>query len=163
MGKMAPIREELEKLSHSEEEATKGFEHFNEEFRGVFEKVEKKKEEIMRLDNAKNKLFFEIERFNLKKQDLENQCSQMGRSVKDFEDFMKNQSFAPVSGEDMFSLERRMLKLRSEVAAIGDIDRTLLTEARETETRHNFWPASLAIWKKRREILALSLKNWTKR
>ena len=159
MEKMVPIREELKKLSFSEEEATKGFEHFNEEFRGVFEKVEKKKEEIMRLDNAKNKLFFEIERFNLKKQDLENQCSQMGRSMKEFEELMKNQSFAPVNGEDMFSLERKMLKLRSEVAVIGDIDQTLLTEARETETRHNFLAVQLGDLEKAAGDLGILIKE----
>ncbi len=42
------------------------------------------------MDNQKNKLLFEIERFNLKKQDIEAQISQVNRNTKEFEDLAKN-------------------------------------------------------------------------
>jgi len=153
--KVLPIREELEKLSNAEDEATKEFENFNAEFRSVFERVEKKKEEILALDKDKNKLLFEVERYNLRKQDLENQASQMSRDIKEFEELSKN----PPEVDDMQSLERIMLKYRSEVAAVGEIDQALITEAKETETRHEFLATQLDDLEKATEDLTQLIKE----
>lgn len=143
MKKLQPIREELEKLSKAEEESASELETFNQEFRGAFDKVEKKKEEIGRLNNEKNKFLFEIERFNLRRQDLEMQISQMGRTLREFEELAKNPPAPPGGATDLPSLERRMLRLRAEVAGIGDVDQALIQEAKETESRHAFLTTQL--------------------
>ena len=160
--KLQPIREELDKLSASEEETTKDFEQFNKEFRAIFEKVELKKEEINKLDSSKNRLLFEMERFNLRKQDLEAQAAQINRDIKEFEE-LSNKSLpagrqAPAA-EDMLSLERRMLRLRSEVASVGDIDQTLIKEAQETEIRHNFLASQLNDLEKAAGDLGILIKE----
>jgi len=142
--KLQPIREELEKLSKAEETSASELEAFNQEFRGAFDKVEKKKEEIGRLNNEKNKFLFEIERFNLRRQDLEMQVSQVGRSFSDFEELSKNPPVPPGGATDLPSLERRILRLRAEVAGIGDVDQALIQEAKETESRHAFLTTQLA-------------------
>ena len=143
--KLQPIREELDKLSVSEDKTTEEFEQFNKDFRGIFEKVELKKDEITKLDLSKSRLLFEMERFTLRKQDLEAQAAQINRDIREFEELSESLPAgrqAPVV-EDMLTLERRMMRLRSEVAAVGDIDQTLINEAQETETRHNFLSTQL--------------------
>ncbi len=153
--KLAPIREELEMLSGQEEESAKGYEHFNEEFRGAFQKLEQKKEEISKLDNEKNKILFEMERLNLRKQDLEMQLSQIGRTASEFKELSQN----PPLVEDLPGLERKMLRLRSEIAGIGDVDHALIKEAEETETRHNFLGTQLEDLDKAAKDLELLIKD----
>lgn len=136
--KLNPISEELKNLSDAEEKSTEDLEHFNEEFRQAFEKVEKKKDEMADLENAKNKVNFEVERFRYRKQDLESQISQLGRNVKDFENFS-----GEADGGDFQETERKMLKLRSELAGIGEVDQALIKEASETESRHRFLSGQL--------------------
>lgn len=143
MKKLGPIREELTALSAKEEESAKEYEHFNEDFRRAFEKVENKKEEIAKLDNDKNRLLFEIERLNLRKQDIEMQVNQVGRTMAEMENFAKDQSQPLVGGEDLVALERKMIRLRGEIAGIGDVDRALVKEAEETEARHKFLASQL--------------------
>ena len=139
--KLAPIRDELFALTSKEEASAKEFEEFNDQFRGAFEKMEIKKEEISGLDKEKNKLLFDLERFNLRKQDLEMQLSQIGRKISEF-DGLKNSPALP-DGIDLVGLERKMLRLRSEIAGIGEVDQALIKEAEETETRHNFLAGQL--------------------
>ncbi|MDE2001374.1 MAG: AAA family ATPase [Patescibacteria group bacterium] len=137
--KLAPIREELAALATKEDESAKGYEQFNADFKQAFERVEKKKEEINRLDTEKNRLLFEIERVNLRKQDVEMQLSQIGRTMAEMEALAKN----PPAVDDLVALERKMLRLRGEIAGIGDVDHALIKEAEETEARHTFLATQL--------------------
>ncbi len=143
MQKLQPIREELERLAKVEESSADELEQFNKEFREAFDKVEKKKDEISKLDSEKNRVLFEVERFNLRRQDLEMQLSQVGRNIQEFEELANPPVGGPPPVEDLPALERRILKLRSEVAGIGDIDQALLQEAKDTEERHNFLAGQL--------------------
>ena len=150
--KLYPISEDLKKLSNAEEESAQESESFNEEFKAAFGKVEIKKEEINKFNNAKNRLLFEMERVNLRLQDLQTQVAQIGRNIEDFQELIKNlppKNYAGFANEgkaadyvatkeDLSNLERKMLRLRGEIAGIGDVDQALIKEAQETETRHNF-------------------------
>lgn len=131
--KLLPISEELNSLSGAEDRATKDLEQFNKEFRQSFENLEGKKDEIGKLENEKNKFLFEIERLNLRKQDLEVQVSQAGRKLEEF-----SGQVVISSDYDLADVEHRMFRLRSEIAAIGNVDQALLKEAKETEERHTF-------------------------
>ena len=139
MKKLGPIRDELSALSTKEDESAKGYEQFNADFKMAFERVEKKKEEISKLNNDKNRLLFEIERINLRKQDVEMQLSQIGRNMAEMEALSKS----PPAVDDLAGLERKMLRLRAEIAGIGDVDHALIKEAEDTETRHNFLATQL--------------------
>lgn len=133
--RLAPISEALKQLSENEAESTHSFEQFNEVFRSAFEKVEKKKDEIAELENMLNKVKFEVERFRYRKQDIETQLAQAGRALKEFEAHI---SQLPVIRPDLADIERKMLRARSELASIGEIDHALIQEAKDTETRHTF-------------------------
>lgn len=140
MKKLAPIREELDKLSEQETTSTEGLEKFNQEFRDAYEKLETKKEEIRKLDSDKNRLLFEMERFNLRKQDLEVQLSQIGRKLEEFQ----NAEVRLPKKVGLPEIERKMLRLRGEIAGIGEVDQALIKEAEEIEARHNFLAGQLA-------------------
>ncbi len=155
MQKLAPIRDQLADLSTKEDESAKGYEQFNADFKSAFEKVEKKKEEISKLNNDKNRLLFEIERINLRRQDVEMQLSQIGRAMAEMEELSKN----PPAVEDLPGLERKMLRLRAEIAGIGDVDHALIKEAEDTETRHNFLATQLVDLDKAAKDLDILIKE----
>jgi chromosome segregation protein len=159
MQKLQPILEELKKLSVSEEESTGKLEYFNEIFRKAFEKLEEKKEEIAKLENEKNKVFFEIERLNLRRQNLESQVFQAGRRLEEFQ----SMEIELPKEVQLSEIERKILKLRSEIAVIGDIDQTLLKEAQETENRHNFLATQLGDLEKAAADLEHLIKELTEK
>ena len=163
MKKLGPIREELATLSVKEDESAKGYEQFNADFKQAFERVEKKKEEIAKLNNPKNRLLFEIERISLRRQDVEMQLIQIGRNMAEMEALLNPPAggppFAQISGEELVALERKMLRLRAEIAGIGDVDHTLIKEAEDTETRHNFLALQLTDLDKAAKDLDILIKE----
>ncbi|MEK7624486.1 MAG: AAA family ATPase [Patescibacteria group bacterium] len=100
-----------------------------------FKVIEEKRKEINHLENEKNGIIFEKEKLNLKLQDLGIQLNQIGRSTKEFD----NSSDTPsMSFSQLSEAERRMFKLRTDLASIGDIDPLVIKEAKETEERYQF-------------------------
>lgn len=126
------IENELKQVSGLEGKLTAQLGEFNNIFKKAFGAVEAKRGEISDLNNQKNKTQFERERVNMKMQELENQVAQAGRKLNEFKS-------VAVSEEISFSeVERRIFRLRAEIAGIGEIDESLIKEAQETEARHNF-------------------------
>lgn len=138
-------KEEFLKIEKEKEEIIESLELFNAELSRLsrnekfliesFKTIEEKRGEINRLENEKNKIIFEKEKANLKFQDLEIQLNQIGRSVKEFGDSSGAQ---PINISDLSEMERRMFKLRTNLASIGDIDPAVVKEAEETEERYQF-------------------------
>lgn len=60
---------------------------------------------------------------------------------------------------NIFEAERRIFKLRAEVASVGEIDQALLNEAKETETRFNFLSTQLADLEKASGDLTALIKD----
>ncbi|MDP3999111.1 MAG: AAA family ATPase [bacterium] len=138
--KIQPLSAELDSLAKMEEESARGFETFNKDFRQAFENLEKKKDEISKLESEKNRVLFEIERINLRKQDLEMQASQANRKLEEF----SLENIILPEGMAFPDLERRLMRLRSEIAGVGAVDQALIKEAQETESRHSFLETQLA-------------------
>ena len=133
--KFNTIEKELEKLQEEEMEIANNLEEFNKKFQAIFESVEAKRKELRNLEEEKNKLLFEREKLNLKLQDLENQLRQIGKTTNDLQPTTYNQQ---LSEADLAEMEKRMFKLRAELAAIGEIDESLIKEAQEVENHYNF-------------------------
>ena len=134
--------EELNKLEIGIKDELKGF---NEVFKKSFELVEKKKDEIAKLENQKNQLLFDRERVEIRRQELTSLAFQAGRKLNEFE------GAAPadeISESDLPDAEKRMFKLRAELAGIGELDPALIKEAQETEARYNFLSGQLEDLKK---------------
>ena len=129
------LEKELRKFEEQEMKITIGLEEFNKKFQKAFELMELKRKELRELDGNKNRILFEGEKLNLKFQDLEDQLRQIGKSIKELP--ITNYQL-PITAEEFSEIERKMFKLRTELAAIGEIDESLIKEAQEVETHYNF-------------------------
>ena len=148
------IEGELKKLENLELETTLRLEDFNKRFQKAYEAVEAKKGEISSLESQRQKIIFEREKYDLKFSDIEAQLLQIGRKAEEF------YNIKPESGShDWFETERRMFKLRAEMANIGEIDESLLKEAGETEKHYNFLSTQIADLEKASEDLKVLIKD----
>lgn len=129
------IEEELIELEGKEAKFTADIEGFNKKFQEAFGLVESKRKELRALEENKNKIVFEKEKLNLKFQDLEDQSRQIGKSIKELP--ITNYQLS-ITAEEFSEIERKMFKLRTELAAIGEIDESLIKEAQEVEIHYNF-------------------------
>jgi len=129
------LEKELKSLENREVEIARGMEDFNKNFQKTFEILELKRKELADFEERKNKILFEKERLNLRLQDLESQLRQIGRNIKEFSDCDSQNLIIEV---DPHEIERKMFKLRSELASMGEVDEALIKEAKETEEHYNF-------------------------
>ena len=147
------LDKELEDLRGLEDKLTAQLGEFNNIFKKAFEGVESKKDEIAELSNQKNKILFDKERVNLKLQELENQAAQAGRKLEEFAPAPKE------ANADLSNIERRLFRLRAEIAGIGEIDESLIKEAQDTEARYNFLSSQLQDLEKASEDLYQLIKE----
>jgi len=133
------LEKNLGELGNMENKLAGEMREFNVIFKKAFEAVEAKKGEINVLENQKNRFGFDKERVTLQLNDLKHQATQFGR---DFAEFDKpnfaEASLGDLSAFNVTEVERRMLRLRGELASIGEIDQALLNEAKEMEARYAF-------------------------
>lgn len=119
-------------LDAAEKNLTEELEGFNKVFRDSLTDLERKKDEIQSLVDRRERVVFEKEKIKYREEELENQLRAMGRSFAEFA------SVESVSADfDPYVAERRIFKLRSELAAIGDVDENIVKEANETGERHD--------------------------
>jgi len=119
-------------LDAAEKNLTAELEGFNKVFRDSLTALERKKDEIQSLTDRRERVIFEKEKIKYREEELENQLRAMGRS---FAEFASVESVA--ADFDPYVAERRIFKLRSELAAIGDVDENIVKEASETGERHD--------------------------
>lgn len=126
---------ELENIRVEKASVTGALEEFNQRFKGAFEAFEAKKDELADLDRQESRLRFDLERITARRADLFTEISSINRDPKDFEAVMVSDDLSP----DFLSVsERRMYRLRNELASIGEIDQATLKEAEEAESRYQF-------------------------
>ncbi len=121
---LGKIDKEVAELSGIEDKLNEDLRGFNAVFKKAFELVEMKKDEIQKLENEKNKLLFDKERVNIRRQELHNLAAQASRKLSDFP------AKELAGGDGLAELEKRMYKLRAELAGIGDLDPPLRSEER---------------------------------
>lgn len=132
------LEKEFKSLENREVEIAQGMEDFNKNFQKAFEVLELIRKELAGFEENKNKILFEKERLNLRLQDLESQLRQIGRDIKEFSNLSSQFSALSAQYSDVPDTERRMFKLRSELASMGEVDEALIKEAKETEEHYNF-------------------------
>lgn len=142
---------ELAEVSAMESKLNEELKSFNNQFKNVFERLEAKKDEITILDQQKSRLLFEKERVEIRRQELEHLAAQAGRNLGEFEkgdaEILRDADFTEV--------EKRMFRLRAELAGIGELDPALIKEAQETEARYNFLSGQVKDLKKAIKDLAV--------
>ncbi len=148
---LAAADKELAELSRTEDRLAEELRGFNAVFKKSFEQIEAKKDELQKLENEKNKLLFDKERINIRRQELEHLAAQSGRRLNEFQ----QEKF----GGDFAELEKRMFKLRAELAGIGELDPVLIKEAQETESRYNFLSKQMEDLEKASEDLKILIND----
>ncbi|MBI4159624.1 AAA family ATPase [Candidatus Wolfebacteria bacterium] len=127
------LEDRIDEIHKAEGAIAAGLEQFNDRFRSAFEALEDKKEEIRRIDDEKNKIRFEEEKIDLIAKDLERQLLQAGRA---FDEFRRVEPGGAEFSEQEF--ERKIFRLRAELASIGEIDPSVLREADEVGKHYEF-------------------------
>ncbi|MEI6479291.1 MAG: AAA family ATPase [bacterium] len=127
------VEAEIAKSRIEEERVAEEQQSSNKEFRTKVEALEIKKNELRKLDQLFQQLKFDRERLKIKMEELERDWAILGRSMDELRTIGEVRDIVEFS-----DLERKMLRLRGELAAIGEIDETLVKEATETETRFEF-------------------------
>lgn len=140
------LKTEIEKivkeinLAREEEDKLSGFErNANFSIREKFEKLELAKNKLRATENELQSAVFEQEKNAMKINDLENQWKTIGRIAEELREIKTEKM--NLSSEDA---ERKMLHLRGELSAIGEIDNTLIKEAQEAEDRYIFLEKEIA-------------------
>ena len=135
VAELGALEKSLAELRAKEQELEKNQEDFYKSFTAAVHDVERVREALQAWNEGNQKFLLEKERCTLRREELVRQIEQAGRKPEEFgkESSIKNQ----VSG-DKGEVERRMLRMRGELAAIGDIDQAVMKEAKETETRYEF-------------------------
>jgi len=134
------INEEIGKLQKSEDILTREREEANKQFREQIEILELKKNEIRRLDQQIQTRIFEKEKINIRMGEIEREWHSLGREISELKSLPMPLE-TTIQTEEM---ERKMFRLRGELAAIGEIDQNLVSEADESEKRYEFLSTELA-------------------
>ncbi len=130
--------ERLAKLDEEEGKYRGTLEGFNKTFRDAYEKVEIERKKHEELVANKNRVSLEKERVELRLEALKEELVQIGRSVVSLEESAKKNNITGDTLVDEDSAMSTMFKIRQELASIGEIDETIIKEAKETEERHEF-------------------------
>lgn len=131
--KMAEFNKLLDELDFIERKLTAELDEYNSVFRAALIEVEAKKDEISNLEDEKEKVLFEKEKIKYRESELENQLRAVGRTFAEFASvsFSEN-DFNPLS------VERKIFRLRNELASIGEVDESIIRESEEAEKRFSF-------------------------
>lgn len=139
-GELKKINDEIVRLQRSEDILTREREEANKQFREQIEILELKKNEIRKLDQHIQTQLFEKEKINIRMEELEREWHTLGREISELKSLPAPTEIS-IHTEEM---ERKMFKLRGELAAIGEIDQSLVNEADESEKRYEFLSTELA-------------------
>jgi len=136
---IADVDERITVCEQQERELSHRIESFNATFRQVFERLEETKAQIKNREDELSRIRFEEEKIDYKVVELKHQVHAAGRAVGELEQRAGEAAFAVTySDHELDEAERIMLRLRGELASIGDIDETLLKETRDVDAHHSF-------------------------
>ena len=129
---ISKLEEELGKIKRGGEEINKGLQGFNENFTKSYELVARQQAKVNELIGKRNDYLIKKERLGIRLESLLEELKQINRSKNSFE--------VGISKLDLSSdeIRQKMLRLRFHLASIGEVDETVVKEARETEERHSF-------------------------
>lgn len=124
---------EISSLREKEQAFERGQEGFYQMFKAAMEDVQSAKNRIGEWENRNREFILERERFELRREEILRQIEQAGRRPEEFTSYRGTST-----GQDPGEMERRMFRLRGDLASIGEIDEMLMKEAKETEARYDF-------------------------
>ena len=136
----AKIEAEIKAVDERQKMLTASLGDYSGEFQKMFESLEAKKDETAALEKEKANLNFERERFGLRLEEIKHRIAESERTV---EEFLAVSVFREVTPEFLGDAERRMFRLRGELAAMGEVDPAVMQEADEAEKRYEFFKTQI--------------------
>ena len=133
---IAELEKNIAALREQERAFEAGQEDFYATFKGAVGDVQAAQAKIDLWEKGNRDLLLEKERIDLRRDDVLHQIEQAGRRAEEFREVAAGASVS--AGADFAEMERRMFRLRGDLASIGEVDQALMTEAEETEVRYNF-------------------------
>ncbi|MGB7957777.1 MAG: AAA family ATPase [Minisyncoccia bacterium] len=125
---------EISALREKEQVFEKGEEGFYQAFKAAVADVQSAKNRIGEWENKNREFVLEKERLGLRHEEILRQIEQAGRRAEEFADH----SATLHGGHDLAEMERRIFRLRGDLASIGEVDEALMKEAKDTENRYAF-------------------------
>lgn len=139
LGELETLEKHLQELGTMEHKLAGEMRAFNALFKQAFEKVQQKQSEIHGIESQKSRLQFDREKITMKRDELAHQAKQAGRNLSEF-----NATHASHEQFNATEIERKMLKMRGELASIGDIDPQMIEQAKHMEERYAFLDQQIA-------------------
>lgn len=133
-------------------------EGFSAVFRKTYEALEQSRSVFNRLNNEKNQLLLEKDKIEFRRRELVHQAAEQGKNIDEAQN-IKYEIQNEGAEINLSDLERKIFKLRGELAAIGEIDETGFKEARETEDRYNFLTNQISDLEKALADLRILIKD----
>ena len=138
---LAKLEQELAALHAEEGNIEEGQEGFYKTFKSAVAEVQAVKDRIMAWEHESREHLLEKERLGLRREEILRQIEQAGRKEEEFALIANRESLIAkqtINSSELAEVERRMFRLRGDLASIGEIDEALMKEAKDTESRHAF-------------------------
>ena len=133
------VAAQLEKVTAQEQDIAQGAQEFQQRFKEAFSRVEQLKHTQREQESQEQKLQFEKEKIEYKMQELRHQAQTFEVPFDVFQTQAEKVTHnTPLTAHELDSMEREMMRLRGELSSIGDVDTTVVNEAQEVETHHDF-------------------------
>lgn len=132
------IERDITAIEEEERKIAVGMQDFNARFREAFNALEHIRHQTKELSDRERKIQFESEKNAYKLEELRHNVTSLGGSFDDFLNKAQDASFeVHVAEHELPEMERRILRLRGEIASIGEIDESLVKETMEVEAHHD--------------------------
>ena len=136
---LARLEESIAEIEKNEEAISRGVEDFNTRFKDAFEQRERIGRQLQELRERKQRIVFEEEKIEFRIAEARRAIEAAGWSVAAVEEAAREPAFEAVASETAMSdLERKVLRLRGDIASIGDIDQSVVQETKEVEAHYSF-------------------------
>ena len=132
--KMNAFNKALDELDAVEKRLTAEIDDFNLVFRQAIKAVEAKKDELDTLEDEGARISFEKEKIKYRETELGHQLAAIDKTFAEFVNIPETQK---IKENDFLTIERRIYRLRNELAAIGEVDESIIKESRDADERHN--------------------------
>ena len=135
--KIDALNKALDELDMVERKLTAEIDSFNSIFRQAIKAVEAKKDELDALEDEKAKISFEKEKIKYRETELKHQLAAIDKTFAEFVDMPQTEEC------DFITVERRIYRLRNELAAIGEVDESIIKESQGADERYNLVSAQI--------------------
>jgi len=136
------VHDEIDMLENKENELSLALEDVSGKLREAFAGISLERARREALDARRNELLIQKEKINFQINDLKEKMSESGKSEDECNSILRSPRMH--GGEvDIKRSEERIARLRAELARIGEIDESLVKEAKEVEGHYEFLTGQL--------------------